>query len=217
VRPKIVPPPPSFPSSPAATRSTIKLKVGGTQNDSHDTSKSKSRTRRPKDFDVPPPPYVDDGSHDLLQEVIAIEQEQIANRHRSGDKDPAAVAKHAISDDDEFLALASPSKEKATPHHPPAVAKEASSSTSKPPLDSNKAKKDKTGQSVVSSEAPAVSSSRKGKEKEVVPVTKPPKSRSTHTPFNEKKCKDVLKALMKLPEATIFARPVDPELDGCPT
>jgi transcription initiation factor TFIID subunit 2 len=201
---------------PAATRSTIKLKVvGGTQNNPHDTSKPKPRARRPKDFDVPPPPYVDDGSHDLLQEVIAIEQEQIANRHRSGaDKEQAAVTKHAILDDDEFLDLASPSKEKATP---PAVAKEVPRSTSKPPLDFNKAKKDKTGQSVVSSETPAVSSSRKGKEKEVAPVSNPPKSRSTRTPFNEKKCKDVLKALMKLPEAAIFVRPVDPELDGCPT
>jgi transcription initiation factor TFIID subunit 2 len=66
--------------------------------------------------------------------------------------------------------------------------------------------------------------SLKGKEKEVVPSTssrsasKPRKSPSTQaTPLNEKKCRDVLKALLKLPEAVIFSQPVNPETDGCPT
>jgi transcription initiation factor TFIID subunit 2 len=37
------------------------------------------------------------------------------------------------------------------------------------------------------------------------------------TPVNEKKVKEVLKTLTKVPEAAIFLRPVDPVLDGCPT
>jgi transcription initiation factor TFIID subunit 2 len=63
----------------------------------------------------------------------------------------------------------------------------------------------------------------KGKEREVVPspsrsASKPSKSPPTQaTPLNEKKCREVLKALFKLPEAFIFSQPVDPEKDGCPT
>ncbi|KAL4251521.1 Transcription initiation factor TFIID subunit 2 [Abortiporus biennis] len=37
------------------------------------------------------------------------------------------------------------------------------------------------------------------------------------TPINEKKCREVLKILMKLPDARIFLIPVDPVRDGCPT
>ncbi|KAH8094603.1 hypothetical protein BXZ70DRAFT_1009904 [Cristinia sonorae] len=37
------------------------------------------------------------------------------------------------------------------------------------------------------------------------------------TPINEKKCKDVLKTLMRSPDALIFLVPVDPERDGCPS
>ena len=63
--------------------------------------------------------------------------------------------------------------------------------------------------------------SLKGKEKEVVrsrSASKPGKSPSAQlTPLNEKKCRDVLKSLLKLPEAAIFAQPVNPETDGCPT
>ncbi|KZS93535.1 hypothetical protein SISNIDRAFT_441399 [Sistotremastrum niveocremeum HHB9708] len=36
-------------------------------------------------------------------------------------------------------------------------------------------------------------------------------------PINEKKCREILRILRKLPEAIIFNRPVDPERDGCPT
>jgi transcription initiation factor TFIID subunit 2 len=53
------------------------------------------------------------------------------------------------------------------------------------------------------------------------PAPQQPKSKkppAVHpTPINEKKCKDILKVLQKLPEAAIFARPVDPIVDGCPT
>lgn len=37
------------------------------------------------------------------------------------------------------------------------------------------------------------------------------------TPINKTRCKDVLRNLQKLPDAVIFARPVDPIMDGCPT
>ena len=40
---------------------------------------------------------------------------------------------------------------------------------------------------------------------------------SSVAPINEKKCRELLKTLLKLPQAAIFSRPVDPVLDGCPT
>jgi transcription initiation factor TFIID subunit 2 len=36
-------------------------------------------------------------------------------------------------------------------------------------------------------------------------------------PINEKKCREVLKVISKLKEYPIFAQPVDPIRDGCPT
>lgn len=44
------------------------------------------------------------------------------------------------------------------------------------------------------------------------------KSPTAHaTPINEKKCKEMLKTLMRLPDAVIFLVPVDPIRDGCPS
>jgi len=69
---------------------------------------------------------------------------------------------------------------------------------------------------------PPIRPSLKGKEKEVsarapTPVQNKPRKVVQSTPINEKKCRDLLKTLMKLPEAEIFLRPVDVVLDGCPT
>ncbi|KIY69351.1 hypothetical protein CYLTODRAFT_420749 [Cylindrobasidium torrendii FP15055 ss-10] len=42
-------------------------------------------------------------------------------------------------------------------------------------------------------------------------------SSSTSTPINVKKVKEAMKIIQRLPEASIFARPVDPILDGAPS
>lgn len=130
-------------------------------------------------------------------------------------------------DEDDILALATPSKkERPSPPGPSSVAvKIKAVSIAKPvPSVPSKAKKDKlTEPTTGSSDAPRISI--KGKEKEVpatlVPSSQPLKPKKPafvqSIPINEKKCKDLLKALQKLPEAVIFARPVDPILDGCPT
>jgi transcription initiation factor TFIID subunit 2 len=65
----------------------------------------------------------------------------------------------------------------------------------------------------------------KGKEKEIQSQASVPTVHSKAkklpaiqaTPINEKKCKELLKALLKIPEAGLFSRPVDPIKDGCPT
>lgn len=46
---------------------------------------------------------------------------------------------------------------------------------------------------------------------------KPSATPAQPTPISEKRCREILKTLLRMPEALIFSRPVDPELDGCPT
>jgi transcription initiation factor TFIID subunit 2 len=219
----------------ASSRPSIKLAVGS--QDSLEILKPPPKPRsikKPKIVDAPPPPYIDDGSHDILQEVIAIEREKDEEKlHRRSvsekekDKPPEhgtpSKRKKTVSPDeeDEILALATPTKKEklavAGPSFPgrePSVAP-APTPTPKPLSGSpNKGKKEKTAAPRPPAEPPKISI--KGKEKEVAPPT--PKSKnSSIVPINEKKCKDILKILLKLPEASIFARPVDPVIDGCPT
>lgn len=228
-------PTPSRAEGPStSTRPTIKFKPSVAKIPDAPKSASKPRTRKPKVIDVPPPPYIDDGSHDLLQEVIAIEKETKEKRRRStSERDLLPEKRKRPSpeddDDDDILALAAPiSSKKKNSGLSAASTMDAlehvlengtALNDSPPPLD---------GPLDGPVEVPAAQPSTlhislKGKEKEVVlppsrSASKPSKSPSTQaTPLNEKKCRDVLKALLKLPEAFIFAQPVDPEKDGCPT
>ena len=147
---------PSLPAAPAAIP-TIKLKIGGgsaTPNGAAppapSKSASKSKAKKPKEpklSEVPPPaPHVsapppppssafddlDDGTADLLQEVIAVEEEKKRQQHQTPHKEkererptPAPTAekgkeRHAPkivigkrkmdTTEDEILALATPAK-----------------------------------------------------------------------------------------------------------
>lgn len=192
---------------------------------------------------------MDDGSHDILQEVLAIEREKDEERMRMNserDKGVPKLSKRKKSEtlDDEYddiLALATPAKKERssppTPKSTPAPAEKPGPSMSitipkaQPPKIS---KKERLSEQRPSSVPPPpidvpLKPSHKGKEKEVVP---PPSSRASPcvappkvkkppvvyaTPINEKKCRELLKVLQKIPEAAIFLRPVDPVVDGCPT
>jgi transcription initiation factor TFIID subunit 2 len=181
--------------------------------------------------DAPPPPYVDDGSHDILQEVLAIEREKNQQRQRSM-TEKEKVAPTSIPnkrkkidnvDDDDILELVAPVK-KERPSPPEASSSSSSISVKKPAITpSIKIKKDKP---LEAPRPPTTSispgTSLKGKEKEVASTppaagSNKPRKPVQQTPINEKKCKDLLKVLGKVPEAYLFARPVDPVLDGCPT
>lgn len=261
--PKVLPPVPvAFPtqSTPATSgRPTIKLKVGAHSKDAESAPDSsaksapKPRPRKPKTVDIPdapPPPYVDDGSHDLLQEVLAIEREKVEEklhrqrstsenqRDRVPDAPPPAKRKKIDSspEEDDILALATPAKRErpATVDRPsngagPSTTREKMKMTIPAPTPAplvskassgpskNKKEKERARDSRPSVEPPRISI--KGKEKEVAPTAGPsrPKKVTHATPINEKKCRDLLKTLGKIPEAIIFARPVDPVADGCPT
>ena len=221
----------------SSSRPIIKLKVGA-QSKAQDEPSSKPAKRKTKISelpsshtpDAPPPPYVDDGSHDILQEVLAIEREKNQQRQRSISEKEKAVPsvipnkrkKIDDVDDDDILELVAPVKKERP--SPPEPSSSSSISIRKPAFPpSVKIKKDK----VLEVPRPPTSSvspgtSLKGKEKEV--VSTPPAAGSNKprkpvqcTPINEKKCKDLLKVLGRVPEAYLFARPVDPVLDGCPT
>jgi transcription initiation factor TFIID subunit 2 len=192
----------------------------------------KPKGRKAKVPDDAPPPYVDDGSHDLLQEVIAIEREKDEEKRQrkmepvkesppakaSSSAPPIKRRKPNAEGEDGILASVNPISRKDRASVPSG----SSSTTPKavPPVP--KPKKDKVPERT-STPAPATEVPRislKGKEREVSSAQPAPsKARATPsaTSLNEKKCRDVLKAISRLPEYPIFAYPVDPVRDGCPT
>ncbi|KAF9075021.1 hypothetical protein BDP27DRAFT_1316349 [Rhodocollybia butyracea] len=252
------------PSSSAPARPTIKLKMPSQSASANVSPKAVASSSKPRklkvkplnpvpvvessttiepDVDAPPPPYIDDGSHDLLQEVLAIERQKDEEKRQRLKSQERAVngssskRKHVESSaEDDILALATPAKkERATPVAVTSSNGKITLPGSKPP----KAKKEApvapvqySGASSRSNSARSTPvldvprSSLKGKEKEIslppTPTTAvPPKPKTQPNiqtlPINEKRCKDILKALMKTPESTIFHVPVDPVRDGCPT
>lgn len=243
-------------SEQPAPRPTIKLKVGGAQvkptEKGHekpekpvekpaDISKaSQYKAHKPKIPDEAPPPYVDDGSHDLLQEVIAIEREKDEEKRQrkmaelnresppskaSGSGPPGKRRKPNIEgDEDDVLAFTTPSARKEKPAAPtgrstpvPERAAPAPKTIPAPPPKSKK-KAEPAPAPAPAPEAPSVSI--KGKEREVnnaQPMPSRPRATSSVTSLNEKKCRDVLRIISKLPEYLIFGAPVDPVKDGCPT
>ncbi|THH19678.1 hypothetical protein EW146_g1531 [Bondarzewia mesenterica] len=221
------------PAPEAMPRPAIKLKLGGSAPSrlADTTPVPKPKPRKPKPAEAPPPP-IDDGSFDLLEEVIAIEREQEREKqhqHHLTDKSERqdstggagkrkkSRAVDELTEEDEILALASPSKKPNRPPPPP-VEKEPS-----PPKQSTSIKIKKVPVAEPAAPTTTAQNNRapvKIKEKASTPSSsKPPKKAPVTqlTPINKTKCKDVLKNLLKLPEAAIFSRPVDAELDGCPT
>lgn len=251
-----LPAPPPVAAEQPAPRPIIKLKVGGAQvkptekvnekpvEKSPEVSKlPKFKARKPKIPDEAPPPYVDDGSHDLLQEVIAIEREKDEEKRQrkmaesnkesppakaSGSKPPGKRRKPNVEDgEDDILSFATPISRKDKPSMP-------SSSTStpvpeRPPAPTPKTapapppKPKKKGPEPAPTPASAPEAPRisiKGKEREATsaqPTPSKPRVTPATSPLNEKKCRDMLRVIAKLPEYPIFAQPVDPVRDGCPT
>lgn len=243
-----------------ASRPIIKLKVGGAQvkptekvmqkpvekpvEKSADVCKaSQFQARKPKIPDEAPPPYVDDGSHDLLQEVIAIEREKdeekrqrkMAESNResppakaSGSGPPGKRRKPNVEgDEDDVLTFAPPISRKDKPSVPSGgtgtpIPERPPAPTPKtahvPPPKPKKKGSEPAPTPAVAPEAPRISI--KGKEREVTsvqPTPSKPRVIPSTTPLNEKKCRDMLRVISKLPEYAIFSQPVDPIRDGCPT
>jgi transcription initiation factor TFIID subunit 2 len=244
-------PPPRAPAA-VPSRPTIKLNLPSKTKakDSPRVSPTPAATsssagapkpKKPKiAVDLPPPPYVDDGSHDLLQEVIAIENQRDGKRPSGSIKINAGKRKRSptnVTEADKDLISAVSKKDRPSPAPSQSARSEA---TPKPkpklviaPKHKKPAESVPASPAVSASPAPASvpatptpAPSRKGKEKEVTPSVvptpsatplKPKQAPTASTPIDVKKCREILKALLRVPEAIIFTRPVDPELDGCPT
>ncbi|KAG5220968.1 Transcription initiation factor TFIID [Salix suchowensis] len=232
------PPPPPERKVTEAPRPIIKLKVTPQQSRPVEPLPPKApprlKVRKPKALE-PPPPYVDDGSHDILQEVIAMEREKDEERLQRQrlqqlEKERERLSMEVVSsskrkkdtlDDDDIVRSATPAKREKPSPGPSTIAPHP-----KPLPPAHVTPKVSIPAKKKATEAPpkphrAESSSSKGKEKEVAPAPTPAKPKKPPvvqaTPINDKKCREILKTLKKLPEAAIFLRPVDPALDGCPT
>ncbi|KAJ6601377.1 hypothetical protein DFH09DRAFT_1490642 [Mycena vulgaris] len=242
--PKVLPPvpkafpdrPPSEPT-PSTSRATIKFKAPQPK-EATPKPVLKPARRKPKiepaaaelpTADPPPPPYVDDGSHDILQEVIALEREKDEKvRHRSSVTANGKRKKVDISteeedegEEDDLLALATPAAKKGRPSPPEASSSSSSSAVPKIVLNPHKSKPPTDPPEPRSSTVDVPRISIKGKEKEIdvggAPPARSKRSPVQATPINEKKCKQLLAALTKPPESFLFLVPVDPQRDGCPT
>lgn len=262
-QPKPMPPPPvpiqaktvaaptKAATTPATPTPTLKLKIGGnlaaratppapSDNTTAPTPKAvisvKPKGRKPKPADTPPAAVVDDGSFDLLEEVIAIEKEKerlVASskkqRQSTAGLETVAPVKRKkdlleeLEEDEEILALASPNKKHSRSPQPNSIEKEVrAASPAKVPGSVNvKRTSISVSEPAVNPEVkPAAESRRspsKGKEKEVPSPAPSRLSAASETPMNKGKAREVLKTILKLPEAAIFSRPVDPIQDGCPT
>jgi transcription initiation factor TFIID subunit 2 len=253
IQAKTVAAPTKAPVTPAATTGaatptpTLKLKIGGnlaqratppapSDNTTPKTVISvKPKGRKPKPADTPPAAVVDDGSFDLLEEVIAIEKEKerlVASKKQrqstAGSETVAPVKRkkdllEELEEDDEILALASPSKKLSRSPQPSSIEKEVrAASPAKVPgsINVKRASVSVSEPAVTPEVKPPAESRRspsKGKEKEVSSPAPIRLSAASETPINKGKAREVLKTLLKLPESVIFSRPVDPIQDGCPT
>lgn len=245
--------------SASSSRPVIKLKVGLNTKSSYADTPSQQQSPPPQaqpkskkqrqpvaipDVDLPPPPYVDDGSHDILQEVLAMEREREKGEERMRlHSEREKTMQHTnsskrkknetVENDDDVLALASPAKKERSS---PSTARPSPAEKSNTPMPTSTISKVQTHKTTkkekplelkhtTSSKEVFPKSSVKGKEKEVPPPASIPVAPSKAkklsviqaTPINEKKCKELLKSLLKIPEAGLFSSPVDPIRDGCPT
>ena len=253
IQAKAVIDPPKTPATSAAPTGvttptpTLKLKIGGnpasrptppTLPNKSSTPKTvitvKPKGRKQKPVETAPSPVVDDGSFDLLEEVIAIEKEKeklVASkkqRQLTAGPEPVTPGKRKkdlldeLEEDEEILALASPSKKPSRSPQPSSTEKEVRATSPGKLAGSIKIKRPSISvpEPAANQEAkPPVESrqpSNKGKEKVASP-TPTRLSAASETPINKAKAREVLKNLLKLPEAAIFSRPVDPIQDGCPT
>ena len=231
-KPKKDPPvPPPLPQ-PTPARAVIKLKVGSQAKTPESSSQPPTKSRKLKAAESPssllleapsgpPPPYVDDGSHDILQEVLAIEREKELRKERLVANTTTGKRKKDSSvDEDEILRLATPAKKERATTPGVFVTKPQGSSIPSSRL-SLKVKREKPSESSRASKAYSPVPSAKGKEKEsAAPYNAQANNARKTAPGmagNEKKCKDLIKTLIKVPESLIFRRPVDPIRDGCPT
>ena len=218
------------PAPTPGTRPTIKLKIGSGTHDNDTVNGMGAETpARPKKPPVvstpskPPPP-----KPTVKEEPKVSVKPKTNGVSHSNKGEKRKKTSDTIFSDDDILASAAPLKKRPSPSLGSTAGGPSTPSPAPSQLQRNgvtlKLKAPKPAPSLQTLKRPEPSPpsepirNGKGKEPEgrggsVGPKPKAPGS----TPINAKRCKDVMKMLQKIPDSAIFARPVDPIADGCPT
>lgn len=222
-------------STPASSaRPTIKLKIGGGTHDNGPINGTDAKTpSKPKRLPVdstpskptlPPKPAVKEEP----KASVKLKTNGVSHNNNKGEK--RKKISDAILSDDDILGSAAPLKKRPSPLHgsTPGGPSTPSPAPSQPLRNGSavtlklKAPKPMASPPPLPRPGPSPPSepirNGKGKEPEGRGASIGPKPKlSTSMPVNVKRCKDVMKMLQKIPDSAIFARPVDPVADGCPT
>lgn len=214
------------------TRPTIKLRIGGGTHDNGTVNGVDAETpAKPRKVPVastpkPPPP-----SKPVVKEEPKASAKIKANGVSHGNKaEKRKKVSDAMFSDDDVLASAAPLKKRPSPSVGPTAGGPSTPSPAPSQAQRNgtgvtlklKAPKPAPTPPTLPRPEPSPPSepirNGKGKEPEGRGTSIGPKPKGPgSTPVNVKRCKDVMKALQKIPDSAIFARPVDPVADGCPT
>jgi len=219
-------------TSTPVTRPTIKLKIGGGTHDSGLVNgtevETPARSKKPPVESTPSKPPQPSKPATKEPKVSVKLKTNGVPRDNKGEK--RKKTSDAIFSDDDILASAAPLKKRPSPLLGPTAGGPSTPSPapSQPQRNGSvvtlklKAPKPAPSPPILThpEQSPLSEPIRNGKGKEpegrgisVGPKPKAPAS----MPINVKRCKDVMKTLQKIPDSAIFARPVDPIADGCPT
>ena len=220
----------------SSARPTIKLKIGGGTHDDDPVNGMDVKTSsKPKKVPVEstpskPTPLPQSVVKEETKASVKLKTNGISHNNNSNKGEKRKKAADAILSDDDILGSAAPLKKRPSP----LLGSTASGPSTPSPAPSQPQRNGSAVTLKLRAPKPMVLPpplprlepsppsepirNGKGKEPEgrgtsIGPKPKLPASAA----INIKRCKDVMKVLQKLPDSTIFARPVDPVADGCPT
>ena len=217
------------------TRPTIKLKIGGGTHDSSPINgtgaKIPAKPRKPPMESTPSKPPPPPPPKPVIKEEPKVSVKLKTNgisHNNKGEKRKKTL--DPIFSDDDILASAAPLKKRPSPLLGPTPGGPSTPSPAPSQPQRNglgvtfklKAHKPVASPPILARHEPSPPSdpvrNGKGKEPEGRGTSAGPKPKAPALmPVNAKRCKDVMKALQKIPDSALFARPVDPIADGCPT
>jgi transcription initiation factor TFIID subunit 2 len=215
------------------TRPTIRLKIGSGTHDNGPVNgtgaETPSRPKKPPVESTPskPPPPPKPAVKEEPKASVKLKTNGVSHNNK-GEKRKKTL--DAIFSDDDILASAAPLKKRPSPLLGATTGGPSTPSPAPSQLQRNgssvllklKAPKPAPSPPTLPHPEPSPPSepirNGKGKEPEVRGASVGPKPKvPASAAVNVKRCKDVMKTLQKIPDSVIFARPVDPIADGCPT
>lgn len=219
-----------------SARPTIKLKIGGGKHDGDPANgtdvKAPSKPRKPLVEPTPPKPTIP--PKPVVKEEpkasFKLKANGVSHTNNNNKGEKRKKTSDAILSDDDILGSAAPLKKRPSPLLGPTPGGPSTPSPAPSQTQRNgatvtlklKAPKPMPSPPPLPRPEPSLPSepirNGKGKEPEGRGASIGPKPKlPASTPINVKRCKDVMKMLQKIPDSAIFARPVDPVADGCPT